>query len=119
GVGCGEKGRGKQGIECTGIGPPTVDDGVGHLITINVRIVNVGDLELAAAGWLEGLDDVENRMVVDIKTGDGVFRLWNVGFFFNFQNPITVDDGNPETLRIFDPLQMDLGAMASPDELCS
>src|SRR5690606_16607466 len=40
-----------------------------------IRLVDVGDLELAARGRLEVLRDVDDAVVVDVEAGDRVVRL--------------------------------------------
>src|SRR5262249_31698155 len=76
-----------------------------------------GDLEFAASRWLERLNDVEYRVVVHVQTGHSVLGLGNLRLLLDLQNAFATDDWNPEPLRILDPFQMDLGALASLHEL--
>src|SRR5262245_60712321 len=50
----------------SGVRPPASERVERHLAALDVSVVDVGDLELAAIGRLQGLDDVEHREVVEI-----------------------------------------------------
>src|SRR5262249_5712750 len=54
----------------TGISPESADHVVLHSVLGNVVVVHVGYLKLAATGWLEAGDDIKDRGVIEIDTGD-------------------------------------------------
>src|SRR4029079_4151749 len=64
--------RAGEGFERTGVGPPAAQHFVGHAARRDVAIVDVGDLELAAAGGLELANVVEHRRVIEVDARDRV-----------------------------------------------
>src|SRR5436190_24398828 len=65
-----ERGRPMQALERPGVGPPTVHDAVGERAPVDVSVVDIRDLELAARRGLEALDDLEDPAVVDVDARD-------------------------------------------------
>ena len=51
-----------------------------QLAALEIAVVDVGDLELAARRRLEAGGDVEDAVVVEIEAGDGVVRRRLLGF---------------------------------------
>src|SRR5207253_10256629 len=51
---------------CPGVGPPSRKDVERHLPSLDVRVVHVGDLELAPGRRREAADDVEHAPVVHV-----------------------------------------------------
>src|SRR5881397_1751111 len=107
----------EQGVEGSCIRPPALDYSIGHLVSLNVRIVHVCDFKLTAAGRFKSFDDIEYRRVIHVQTRNRVFRLWLFRLLLDLHDPITVDDGNSESLRVFYSFQVDLCAMSSTDEV--
>src|SRR4029453_13564184 len=63
-----------------GVPPEPVQDVVLHQPALDVPVVDVGDLQLAPAGRLEGRDDVVDLLVVEEEAGTHDARGRGVGF---------------------------------------
>src|SRR5206468_11542262 len=55
-----------------GVAPEPLEDVVLHATALDVPVVDVGDLQLAPARRLQGGDDVEDVLVVEVDAGDHV-----------------------------------------------
>src|SRR5919108_1504197 len=55
-----------------GVAPEPLEDVVLHGAALDVPVVDVGDLQLAPARGLQGRDDVEDLLVVEVDAGDHV-----------------------------------------------
>src|SRR3712207_5162616 len=60
------------GDRLAGVAPEPVEDVVLHGPALHVPVVDVGDLQLAPAGRLQGRDHVEDVLVVEVDPGDHV-----------------------------------------------
>jgi hypothetical protein len=58
-----------QTLERAGVRPPAVHHAVAQVVPLDVPVVDVGDLELAARRRLEPLDDFEDARVVNVDAG--------------------------------------------------
>ena len=76
-------GRAQQRFEGAGVGPPAVDERVGHGAFANVGVVDVGDFEFTAAAGHQLLDLFEHGAVVHVDAGDGVIRLGLLRLLFD------------------------------------
>src|SRR5207237_9608402 len=99
------------------VGPPTFDSGIGHLITLDVHIVDVSNFKLAASGWFQPADDFKNGGIVHVQACNRVIGLWNFRLLFDPRYPITIDHRNAEALRVFHFLEVDLRVTAALNEL--
>src|SRR5262245_3288398 len=107
----------EQGIEGPGVRPPALEHLEGHRAVADVPVVDVGDLELAALGGLQGLDDLEDPRVVHVdadhgQVGDGV-----LGLLLDRQHAVALELGHPEAVRVVDLLEHDLRAPALVPEV--
>src|SRR2546430_7753891 len=107
----------EQGVEGSCIRPPALDYSIGHFVSLDVRIVHVRDFKLTAAGRFKSFDDIEYRGVIHVQTRNRIFRLWLFRLLLDLHDPITVNDGNSESLRVFHSFQVNLSAVASTDEV--
>src|SRR6266851_4980224 len=98
-----------QRFKRSGVGPPTIEDFAGELAVAQVRIVYIGDLQLAAAGWLQRADAVKNRGIVEIRANYRVRRAWRRGLFFDAHEPVVVEHRDAKSFRIGHFLQQNHG----------
>src|ERR687894_3269366 len=66
-----------------GVAPEPVEDVVLHGPALHVPVVDVGDLQLATAGRLEGRDHLEDVLVVEVDPGDHAVARRVVGLLEN------------------------------------
>ena len=88
-----------QALELAGIGPPTAENR-SKIAGVDVGVVDVGDFELVASGRFERADVVERALIVEVDC-----RLRRMGssgcrFFFNADDALADDLGNPEAFGI-------------------
>src|SRR2546421_10849454 len=97
----------QQTLKSPGIAPPSVQFVPGHIAASNISVVNVRDLQFAAAGRLKRTDDVKYVRVVHVNSHHGVFRLRSRRFLFNLQHAIAVKSRDTETVWIRNTLEQD------------
>src|SRR4029453_18814704 len=73
-----------------GVAPEPVQDVVLHQPALDVPVVDVGDLQLAPGGGLEGRDDVVDLLVVEVDAGDHEARGRVVGLLQDAHDPVLV-----------------------------
>src|SRR5579883_3362810 len=106
-----------QRIKSTGIGPPALEITEAHRALMDIGIVDVGDLELAARGWLERASLVENRLVIHIDAGHSVIRFRLLRFLFDAQDAIAFDLGHSKALGIVHLFEKNLGTALLPAKI--
>src|SRR3989344_2838588 len=84
------------------IGPEAFDDGEREFLALEVIIVDVGNLELAAGGGLEGLHDRKHFVVVEIKSRLCEVRFRVLWFLLDRQNMLfaLVENRDAKSRRI-------------------
>src|SRR5215207_2185772 len=96
-----------------GVAPEPVEDVVLHGPALHVPVVDVGDLQLAPAGRLQGRDHLEDLLVVEVDAGHHVARGRVVGLLQDADDPaVAVQLGDAEVAqvdRVVDPGQDDPG----------
>src|SRR5690349_20245985 len=95
----------QQAFERSGIGPPAFELFPRHRIARDVGVVDVGDLELAAAGRLQRANDVVDVFVVHVNSDHRVFRLRLRRFLIDPHNAAAIETRHSKPLRIGDLLQ--------------
>src|SRR4029453_10314580 len=71
----------------SGVAPEPVQHVVLHLAALDVPVVDVGDLQLAAAGRPQRGDDLEDALVVEVNAGDHVVRGGGASGFSRMRTP--------------------------------
>src|SRR5260370_35126396 len=89
-----------QRFKSSRVGPPAIEDFASQLAVAQVRIVHVGNLQLAAAGWLQRADAVKNGRIVEIRPDYRVRRARRRGLLFDAHKPVVIDSGTTEAFRI-------------------
>ena len=59
-------------LKRAGVGPPAVQDFVGELAFFDIEIIHVGDFEFSAAGRLQAANFLEDGLVIQIDSDDGI-----------------------------------------------
>src|SRR5262245_52154583 len=75
--------RPQQGIEGTGIRPPTFQPGKRHRAFADIGIVDIGDFQFAAAGRDKRMDLAEDRGIVHVNAGDSIVRTGTLRLLFD------------------------------------
>src|ERR1700730_4665600 len=70
-----------------------------------VGVVDVRNLELTAFGWNQRADLLKDGLVVHIDADHGGVGLWPLRLFFDADDALTANFGNPESFRVFDFLE--------------
>src|SRR5215211_6862791 len=84
-----------------GVAPEALEDVVLHAAPLDVPVVDVGDLQLAPARGLEGGDDVEDVLVVEVDAGDHVVAGRVVGLLEDADDPaVAVELGHAEVAQV-------------------
>src|SRR5258708_2975900 len=99
-----------QRIECSGVGPPTIENFAAEQPVAQVRIIYVGDLQFAAPGGLERADAVKDRATVKIRADHGIRRTRRRRLLFDADQPVMIEHRNSESFRIGHFLQQDHGS---------
>src|SRR5690349_21308162 len=71
----------------------------------DVAVVDVGDLVLAAARWLEPANAVEDGGIVKVNANYRELRQRLLGLLFDAHNAIVFKNGHAEALWVFNFLQ--------------
>ena len=102
---------GVDGLAC--VAPEALDDVVLHRPLVDEPVVDVRDLQLAAAGRLQRRDHVPDRLVVEVHAGDGVLARRLLGLLQDADDALPVelrDAEMAEVLRFREPRQDDASA---------
>src|SRR5919197_3388778 len=96
------------------VSPEAIDDVVLHLVSLDVVVVHVRDLELAAAGRAQVGKDVEDASIVEVHAGDREAARWAVRLLDDAADaaaPVQVGDAEvAQVLLVLDARQQDAGA---------
>src|SRR5215218_5922277 len=85
----------------SGVAPEPLEDVVLHAAPLDVPVVDVGDLQLAPARGLEGGDDVEDVLVVEVDAGDHVVAGRVVGLLEDADDPAVAGQlGHAEVAQV-------------------
>src|SRR5215218_2909169 len=85
----------------SGVAPEPVQHVVLHLAALDVPVVDVGDLQLAAAGRPQRGDDLEDALVVEVDAGDHVVAGRVVGLLEDADDPaVAVELGHAEVAQV-------------------
>src|SRR5215218_1116452 len=85
----------------SGVAPEPLEDVVLHAAALDVPVVDVGDLQLAPARRLQGGDDVEDVLVVEVDAGDHVAARRVVGLLQDADDPaVAVQLGHAEVAHV-------------------
>src|SRR6185369_4561783 len=98
----------KEAFKGSGISPPSVEFTPGHFTPVDIVIVDIGDLQLSAAGWDQGFDNVEDRSVIKVNANDGKIGFRVLRFLFNAKHTISIELRHAKPLRIFNTFEQDL-----------
>src|SRR5205823_2450141 len=90
----------KQTFKGAGIAPPALELAPRHFATLDISIVDVGDLQLATARGFECANDFEHAWVIHVDADHGVIRLWLSRLFFDFHHALAVKLRHTEALRV-------------------
>src|SRR6185369_7119630 len=90
----------KKAFKGSGISPPSVEFTPGHFTSVDIVIVDIGDLQFSAAGRDQGFDNFEYRSVIKVNSNDGKIRFGVLRLFFNAKYAIAVELGHAKPLRI-------------------
>ena len=113
GSGFGDQVRGEQqALKRAGVGPPAVEFVPGHLAAADVMVVDIGDLEFAAARGHESLDHVKDGGVVKIDADDGHVRPRRGRLFLDIDDTVAVELRHAESLRVGHAFEQYLGTAA-------
>src|SRR5215217_596338 len=84
-----------------GVAPEPLEDVVLHAAALDVPVVDVGDLQLAPARRLQGGDDLEDVLVVEVDAGDHVVAGRVVGLLEDADDPaVAVQLGDAEVAQV-------------------
>ena len=74
-----------QAFVCAGVEPgkAAAEQLHGKAAIFEIELVEVGDFELAACGWLDSFGDLNHALVVEIEAGYRPVGFGLCGFFFN------------------------------------
>src|SRR5262249_20761095 len=89
-----------QGFERTRVRPPAFENRVRHYPFADIRVIDVSDLQFAAAGWFQNATLIEDRSVVQINPGNGEIALRSSRLFLNPDDLRATQLGDPESLRV-------------------
>src|SRR5439155_18286765 len=90
-----------------------------ELAAFEIRLVDVGDLKLAARRWLERRCDVDYPLIIEIEPGDRVARSWMRGLLFDADDsPIAIEFGDTVALWIRDRIGEHRRALGSLVRSC-
>src|SRR5215813_13909025 len=106
-----EVGRIKQTLESAGVAPPTLEFVPGHLAAIDVGVIYIGNFQFAAAGRLQGPDDVKNLGIVQVDSDYREIRFGVNRLFINPHNLPPLELRHTEPLWVGHFLQKDFRAV--------
>ena len=90
-----------EGVEGAGIDPEFFGFEVVHRAFFYIPVVHVGNFVFASGGRLEGFDDVEDAVVVEVKSGHGPVGGGIFWFFDNvFYAAVFAEGGHAEPFRV-------------------
>src|SRR5262245_46599665 len=111
-----EVARAMERLERPGVRPPAVQQLAGELAALQVPVVHVGDLELAARRGAERPDDVEHAVIVHVNAGHRIVALRARRLLLDRRDAAVADLRDAEPPRVGDLLQDDPGAARLPRE---
>src|SRR6516225_8042784 len=102
---CNQIRRPEQGLKCTRVGPPTLQNTVCQCALSEVHIVYVCDFQFIPPTRLGPSDFIEHSRIIEVDPRYGVIRFWLLRFFFNAQDPTVRDFRAAETFWIWNLFQ--------------
>src|ERR1700757_321304 len=81
----------EQGLERSSVSPPAFENFIREFVFFDVKVVDVGYFELAAAGRFQAPDFFEDSFVVQIDSDDRIVRFGRFGFLFDAHNALPLD----------------------------
>src|SRR4030042_235913 len=94
-------------LKCSCIGPPPFEDVVVQPAFVDISLVDVGDLKLAAGRGFERSYNVEDLRVVEIDARYSIIGLGFLGFLFDADYLTLSQFGNAKALGVRDLLKED------------